>query len=410
VKARSFVESWNSFFFAEQSPIPIALFRVAYGIVVIATILLLRPDWLAWYGPHAWVSFATMHGIEPGPRLNLFAVIPQSDLWVRALFWFFLASAACLTIGLLTRLNCVIVFICLASIQQRNLLILHGGDTFLRVAGFFLIFAPAGAALSADRLIRIWRAKEGVEIRPRRPWAQRMIQFELALLYFAGFCWKIEGGSWVQGTALYYVYHLDELQRFPIPTWFFRPTILKLGTWLALALEFSLGVLIWIRELRYPLLAIGLLFHLSLEYSLNIPMFQWDVLSAYVLFIDAADLARVWSWMSVAFGKHLGERMTLLYDGKSERLLRIANVLGAIDIFGRLSFADIRESRAQSGISEQETRNQMLVSTSSGLRRGRDGLRAVAAAVPLMWPLSLILRIQSLWTSERDVASTSSKV
>jgi hypothetical protein len=30
------------------------------------------------------------------------------------------------------------------------------------------------------------------------------------------------------------------------------------------------------------------LFHLSLEYALNIPMFQWDMLSAYVLFIDFA--------------------------------------------------------------------------------------------------------------------------
>jgi Vitamin K-dependent gamma-carboxylase len=410
VRAKSFFEAWNAFFFTEQSPIPLALFRVLFGTVVIATLFLLRGDWLAWYGPDAWVRLSTIREMEPGPRLNLFTVVPQSNLWVQALFWVFLVAALCLTIGLLSRVNSVVVFLCLASIQQRNLLILHGGDTFLRVAGFFLMFAPAGAALSADRLIRIWRGKEGVEIRPRRPWAQRMIQFELALLYFAGFCSKIQGGSWVQGTALYYVYHLDELQRFPVPSWFFRPTILKLGTWLAIALEFSMGVLIWIKELRYPLLAIGLLFHLSLEYSLNIPMFQWDVLSAYVLFIDAADLARVWSWMSLAFGKHLGERMTLLYDGKSERLLRIANVLGAIDIFGRLSFADIRESRAQSGISEQETRNQMLVSTSSGLRRGRDGLRAVAAAVPLMWPLSLILRIQSLWTSERDVASTSSKV
>ena len=400
MKARSFVESWNSFFFAEQSPIPIALFRVAYGIVVIATILLLRPDWLAWYGPHAWVSFATMHGIEPGPRLNLFAVIPQSDLWVRALFWFFLASAACLTIGLLTRLNCVIVFICLASIQQRNLLILHGGDTFLRVAGFFLIFAPAGAALSADRLIRIWRAKEGVEIRPRRPWAQRMIQFELALLYFAGFCWKIEGGSWVQGTALYYVYHLDELQRFPIPTWFFRPTILKLGTWLALALEFSLGVLIWIRELRYPLLAIGLLFHLSLEYSLNIPMFQWDVLSAYVLFIDAADLARAWNWISRHASKYFGEPLAVLYDGRSERLLRIVNVLTVMDIFRQLTFTNLRDVRTRYDIPPQHTRNEMLVATTSGIRQGADGMRAVAKVAPLLWPIWVLLRIQRLWTTE----------
>jgi hypothetical protein len=38
--------AWNEFFFAEQSPTPIALFRILYGLLVIATLLLLRPDWL----------------------------------------------------------------------------------------------------------------------------------------------------------------------------------------------------------------------------------------------------------------------------------------------------------------------------------------------------------------------------
>jgi hypothetical protein len=297
VRMRSFGEAWNRFFFAPQSPIPIALFRVLYGVMTIATLLLLRGDWLAWFGPDAWVSLATMQKIEPGMRLNFFTVMPASNGWVIALFWVSLVAAIFLTVGFLTRLNTVLVFLCLASIQQRNLFILHGGDTFLRVAGFFLIFAPAGAALSVDRWIRIRRGKETTEIQPRSPWAQRMIQFQLALLYFVSFCWKLKGTAWIDGTALYYVYHLDEMQRFPVPQFLLRPWIFKIGSWAAMALEFSLGVLIWIRKLRYYLLAMGLLFHLTLEYSLNVPMFEWDVLSAYVLFIDAKDLTRAWEWI-----------------------------------------------------------------------------------------------------------------
>jgi hypothetical protein len=37
------------------------------------------------------------------------------------------------------------------------------------------------------------RGKEGVNIQPRSPWAQRMIQFELSLVYFATFCSKVKG-------------------------------------------------------------------------------------------------------------------------------------------------------------------------------------------------------------------------
>ena len=394
---KSFVEAWNEFFFGEQSPIPIALFRILYGMAVIATLLLTRDDWIAWYGPHAWVSLRTMQAFEPGPRVNLFTVMPASVFWVQLLFWVFLASAACLTIGFLTRLNSVVVYICLASIQQRNLFILHGGDTFLRVAGFFLIFSAAGAALSVDRLIRIWRGREGVEIQPRRPWAQRMIQFELSLVYFVGFCWKVAGAMWVQGTALSYIYRLDELQRFPLPSWFLNDTLMKLATWFTLVLEFALGVLIWIREIRYYLLAIGLVFHLSIEYSMNIPMFQWDVLSAYVLFIDGADLEKAWSWISAHVGAYLGERITVIYDGGSERLRRIANLLGALDIFGRLRITDARDLGTQPGVDAKAARKGLMVVTQSGARQGLDGMRRVAAVVPLMWPVFVALSIRRLW-------------
>jgi hypothetical protein len=288
---------WNTFFFAKQSPVPIALFRIAYGISVIATLLLLRSDWQAWFGTHAWISLPTVQTLEPGPRLNLFTIIPQSDGWIDALFWVFLGSAILLTVGLLTRINSVIVFVCLASIHQRNLFITHGGDTFLRLAGFFLMFAPAGAALSFDQMIRIWRGKRDASSGPQRPWAQRMIQIQLSLLYFGAFCSKIKSPSWLNGSALYYVYHLESFRRFPVPSWFLNPTMLKLESWSAVAIEFSLAVLISVKQLRYIVLALGLLLHLWLEYSLNISLFQWDVLSAYILFVDPADASQVWSWI-----------------------------------------------------------------------------------------------------------------
>ena len=308
---RDLIKAWNHFFFTPQSPTPIALFRILYGIMIVCTLNLLRPDWLNWYGTHAWITLPTMLKLEPGRRLDLFTILPQSDAWIQAFFWFFLVFAVFLAAGFLTRASSIVVFVCLASIQQRNLFITHSGDVFLRVAGFFLMFAPAGAALSIDRLIRIWRGKEGPEIQPRSPWAQRMIQFELSLLYFVSFWWKSTGLAWVNGTALFYVNHLDEIRRFPIPSWFEHPLLVKLGSWLTLALEFSLGVLIWIKELRYPLLLLGLLFHIFLEYSLNVPMFQWDVLSAYVLFIDPKDLTRAGVWIRSRLAARLGRAVTV---------------------------------------------------------------------------------------------------
>lgn len=302
-------DAFNRFFFAPQSPTPIAIFRICYGACVLATLLLLRADWLEWFGVHGWISLSTMAAIEPGLRLNIFTLLPQNDLWIQAFFWVFAGFSILLTIGFWTRLSSIAVFVCLASMQQRNLLITHGGDTFLRVAGFFLMFAPAGATLSVDHLLRVRRGLESEQAPPQSPWAQRMIQFELSLLYCISFWWKAKGHTWWDGSALYYITHLSEIQRFPIPAWINNPLILKLGSWFALGFELALGVLIWVRPLRYPLLLAGLIFHLCLEYAINIPMFQWDVLAAYVLFLDPEDLERwgrsardrVWSAARRAF-------------------------------------------------------------------------------------------------------------
>jgi hypothetical protein len=307
---RALFKAWNNFFFSEQSPLPLAGFRIVYGCVVTATLVLLKSDWLAWYGVHGWVTIGTMRELEPGTRLNLFALIPQDDRWIAALFWFALAAALLLTAGLFTRFSSILLYVCLVSLDQRNLYILHGGDTFLRVSAFFLMFAPAGAALSLDRLIRIRRGKEGPDIPTQRLWAQRMIQIELSLVYVITALWKLKGAPWMNGSALFFIYHLLEFQRFPIPDFLLNPTILKLGTWFAVVLEFSLGTLIWIKRIRYKVLLAGLLFHLTLEYSLNVPMFEWDILTAYVLFIDAADLQRAGNWirtrLSLPFGQPHG--------------------------------------------------------------------------------------------------------
>ncbi len=393
---RSLAEAWNRFFFSPQSPVPIALFRILYGGLVVLTLMLLHQDWLNWYGAHSWISLSTMHQVEPGTRLNWFAVLPQNDEWIKALFWVFLASAVLLTIGFFTRLNSVMVFLCLTSIQQRNLYITHGGDTFLRVAGFFLMFAPAGAAISIDRLIRIWRGKEGVAIAPVLPWAQRMIQLELSILYFTAFWWKAQGVPWVQGTALYYVYHLDEIRRFSMPSFLLDPMMLKLETWSTLLLEFSLGVLIWIKDLRYYILAIGVVFHLFLEFSFNIPLFEWDVLSGYILFVEAPDLTRVWNWVSGIVSVRVCRQLTVSYDAQSQASQRLANVLKVLDVFRCLSFNNVRILTREVDINSARARRNLIISAASGPLEGLDGVCALATSIPLLWPLAAPLTLRRM--------------
>ena len=347
---KTLARAWNHFFFEPESPVPIAVFRIAFSLVLLVDAFLLRPDWLTWYGPRGLVSLQTMQQMEGGTRINLFAVFPQTEFWANAIFWALVASAVLLGLGLFTRAASIAVFLLVASIQQRNLFITNGGDTLLRVTSFFLMFAPAGAALSIDRLRKVWQGREGAEIRPRAPWAQRMIQIELCLLYFMTFWNKTQGPAWIDGTALYYVNHLAQFHRFPMPAFMQDLFMVRLETWFTLAAEFSLGVLVWFKELRYPILLAGVVLHLSLEYSLNVPMFQWTALALYLTFIEGDDMAAAWAWVRRRVAVRLPERVLVGYDPGRMPARRAAAVLETLDIFDRLRLVDRREEAATAAV------------------------------------------------------------
>jgi hypothetical protein len=296
---RRVLKGWDRFLFRPISPLPIALYRILFGCLVITDALLLLPDLNVFLGESGILPMAAAIEAARTPRLNVLAWLPNQPTFLYGLFAVFVAASVSLTFGLFTRLSAAVVFVCLATIHHRNMAVLNAGDTFLRLASFYLIFSAAGRALSVDRWLRVRRGAEPPgEPLPAPPWAQRLIQLQLALAYVATFCWKLTGHTWVDGTAVYYATRLTEFSRFPVPYLFDHLWTIKLLTWGTLALELALGTLVWFRDVRYPVLLAGLLLHLGLEYSLNIQLFQWVTVAPYVLFIDPRDLRRAWTWAS----------------------------------------------------------------------------------------------------------------
>jgi predicted DCC family thiol-disulfide oxidoreductase YuxK len=386
----SLARSWNAFFFTPQSPTPVALYRIVYGLLVIADLAALHGDWLTWFGANGLVRVETFRQLSPQLNLGLISILLQDDRWIQAFFWVVLLFAIFLTVGFLSRLSSVVVFFSLNAIIRRNFYITNGGDFLLRSMGFFLMFAPTGAALSIDRLVRIWRGHEGPVIQPRAPWAQRMLQIQTALVYVSAFCWKTLGSLWRDGTALYYVTRLVQFQRFPTPS-LENGMLLRLATWSSLLVEFAVGTLVWIRNLRYWILLSGLCLHLSIEYSLNIPLFQWIIMAGYVTFIDPADLSRAWGWVRSRVAVWLGPPLDVIYDATSNRSCRIANVIRAVDVFERLKFIErhtFEGQAASQSISRPQGETRLLIAANGTLLDGFSAVVAISRLVPLLWWLA----------------------
>jgi predicted DCC family thiol-disulfide oxidoreductase YuxK len=255
-----------------------------------------------------------------------------------------------------------------------------------------MMFSQAGAALSLDRLLRIARGKESGPPTPRAPWAMRLIQIQLAFVYIFAFVWKAMGTMWLSGTAVYYTSRLAEFWRFPVPYIFEHVWTIKIWSWMTLLIELALGTLVWIKELRYWVLLAGVMLHLGIDYSMNIPLFGFIMMSAYVTFIEPADLERAFAWVRTRFNSVSGfkEPIPVLYDGKCSFCVRSLEVLQRLDVLRRVSFHSMHEPETRRQFPDFDAlrgENEMLVRTPGGWLGGFFAFRHLARHLPLFWPV-----------------------
>jgi len=289
---RSVIRRWNRFFFDPISPATIGVFRLGFGVVVFLSTLGKLPFRELFYGATGIVSEATMNRYFPD-SVFYFRWVPAQD---PALFWYFiaiLAASVLLTIGLFSRLSSILVFLGLISLSNRNFFVDNSGDDIMRINAFFLMFAESGAAYSIDRWFRRRRSLEGPELIPRAPWAQRMLQLQLAYLYFNTAYLKLPGQGWTDGTALYYALNYIELRRYQLKPLFYYLWQIKMTTYLVMVAEFSAATLIWFRAFRYPVLIAAFTLHVGINLTMQFPVFQYVMMASLINFIDPDDMERL---------------------------------------------------------------------------------------------------------------------
>jgi hypothetical protein len=272
------VGAWERFWFEPESTSVVALWRIAFGFVVFLWALALAPDLLTFF------SSSGIQSVPPVQPWSLLHVFP-SDAGVLTLYVLLLVGSVCLTVGFLTRLASIVVWLCVVSFTRRMPFILNSGDVVLQNVAFYLMLAPAGAALSVDRWLR---AKERFWDAPlRTPWALRLMQVQLSILYLTAVWAKLQGQPWNDGSAVHYAFSAGDIHRFPLPDFLVNdPLVVNLETYGTLAIEASLGILVWKRVLRPWVLLAGVFLHLSIEYAITVSFFSWIMFVCYVTFIS----------------------------------------------------------------------------------------------------------------------------
>jgi hypothetical protein len=282
------IRAWNAFWFRPISARPLGAFRLLIGIMVLAHLALLSFDldhWLTDRGLLVGDEAREIAGpLRPSPLQWV-----QDPVSVRVFVGATAVVATVFTVGWRTRIMGVLLYLGLLSIHHRNIPTNCGPDELLLIMVFYLMLAPAGAAYSLDAR-RIAR-RRGPSAEPLIvPWAQRLIQLHLCLIYLDTAILKCNGSTWLGGTAIHYTLHNPELGRFDLSALAPYPILINILTYGALFLEFALAFLLWFRATRPFIALAGLALHAGVLIVVNVPLFGELMTATYLTFFTVGEL------------------------------------------------------------------------------------------------------------------------
>jgi hypothetical protein len=387
------------FWFAQQSPIPLALFRILFGwIVVLCLCVHYGSDYQLAFSDHAMVPIETVSNVNWGqqqPMLDVFALLPSGDLWKLGLFVLLCAISFALTLGFFTRTSAFILMLGIISLHRHSGWYFNAGDRYMVLALMLLSMSNAGDVLSIDSILRglreDWR-KVGFKPPESARWVQRMLQMNLCLAYAHSAFSKISGQIWLDGSAVYYSTRFRDFFHWPITFLADTKTGCLLLTWFTVLVEGGFPFLVWVPELTYWVLLCGLILHSNLDLAMNIPNFQWLFVATYVLFVRPSDLSKLMDKIKHRIRRGADVQTVVAFDGDSNSSVKLAGVLQRLDIFGFYRCVDFRDATMQS---EFPSGKELRASASGQLviRNGETWLHGVAAfaqavnKLPLLWLL-----------------------
>jgi hypothetical protein len=296
------IRAWNHFWFRPISARPLGAFRIAFGLLALSNLAFLAFDLDYWFTDHGMLvgteALEVAGPFRPSPLQWV-----QDPTSVRIFFGATAVICALFTLGWHTRVMGVLFYLAMLSIHHRDVLTNSGADTILLLLTFYIMLSPCGAAYSLDA--RRAARRRGTLAEPLIvPWAQRLIQLQVALVYFDTALLKSNGSSWLGGTALHYVLNNTEVGRFslyPLTEYPLAINVLTLG---ALLTEFSLAFLLWFRATRRAMICAGIALHFGILLTVNIPIFGELMIASYLTFLNPDELDTLFrtldprSWLS----------------------------------------------------------------------------------------------------------------
>jgi hypothetical protein len=273
----------------------LAALRVALALLLLADLALRSRALGAHYTDNGVLPRAALRA-NYGALADLSLHALSGGIALQALLFVVAGMAAvALAAGYRTRLATLVCWFLLVSLHARNPLVLNAGDSILRRLLFWGLFLPLGSVWSLDALARVESGSGGREGPADAVTvagvATAALLVQVVLVYAVNAVIKLRGGAWLDGTAIRYVFGIDQLTVLLGDTLAGHPVVLEplAQLWLLLLVVSPLLLLLrgWPRALLAAVFAAG---HLGMALTLRLGPFPFVSMAALLPFLPP----RVW--------------------------------------------------------------------------------------------------------------------
>ncbi len=301
--ARSLVTAWDLFWFAPQSPHMLGIMRIATGLMLLYSHLVVASDIGAFLGDDAWINNQTIAAIHDGQYSPPDAA--RSYLWHFSnpiLIWghhlLTIVATACFAAGFLTRISAPLAWWLQLMLVHRMTGTLFGLDQMTTMLAMYLMLAPCGAVFSIDAILRR-KFLADANSNKRLAWlfpnarpsvaaniATRLIQVHLCVVYLFGGLWKARGTAWWDGTAIWFAISNAQYQSIDV-TWIGRyPILFSAFAHATVFWEIFYSALVWPKLTRPIILAIAVCVHAGIALFLGMITFGTIMIVANLAFVS----------------------------------------------------------------------------------------------------------------------------
>jgi hypothetical protein len=271
------LSAWEKFFFAEIDARQYAALRIVFGLFALYMLsenlpevpVLLSATGLA---PIGWHDFQTRWSLY-----YFFSTTPAAT----ALLIFGMLCSVSMIVGFKSRLSTWLTLLAVCSVFAKNG-VWYGAFAILQVMLFYIGLSACGNAWSLD-------AKDSTP-RTAEIWPLRLMQIQVALVYFCNGYSKIHGIDWIDGSAVARVL----LMLNPSLIEFLRPQsfaltryVLMAATYVTIVWELGFPILIWNRTARLFALLIGVAVHIGIMTLMGLWVFGAIMIATYLSFLPA---------------------------------------------------------------------------------------------------------------------------